>query len=971
MWYVFTFLDPLGTPPPQAGTAGGSLNLLVEKVIDRVKYKETINLPKTDFPMKANLPVKEKDILQRWEEMDLYGRIQEKNAGGDWYLLHDGPPYANGDIHMGTALNKTLKDFVVKYKCMRGFRCPYVPGWDCHGLPIEHRLLWELHKTKHDVQLLDFRKKAKDFALKWLGIQREQFRRLGVLGRWDKPYVTMDPLYEAKEIECFARLYNEGYVYRGLKPVHWCISCETALAEAELEYGEKDSPSIYVRFRADDRVNELFGVEDASIVIWTTTPWTLPANLAVALHPGFEYAAVKVNGDALILAVETLDRVKAELNWSGAEILSTRNGQELEGGTCDHPISDRKSKLILANFVTSDQGTGCVHTAPGHGQEDYEVAGKYGLDIYSPVNEQGCFTDDVGRFAGMQVFEANEAIVDYLREKGLLLESATVAHSYPHCWRCKNPVIFRATRQWFINVDHNDLRKKTLEQTEKVTWLPPFTEKRFSATVEGRPDWCLSRQRLWGVPIPIFHCAKCNEFLLTPAVADHLVTLIRERGVDIWFEKEASELMPPGTTCPKCGATEFTKETDILDVWFDSGTSHQNVLTQRDDQKYPAELYLEGSDQHRGWFQSSMLTAVALTGAPPFKTVITTGWTLDEQRQKESKSKGNITNPLDIIAKFGADLLRLWVASVDYSADMVVGESVFAQMTDAYRKIRNTFRFLLGNLYDFDEEEDCVPLNEMTEIDRWALSKTQALLEEVTEAFERFEFHRAYHRTYNFCTLELSSFYLDILKDRLYTHAPTSPERRSSQTVFSRIVRLLDLMVAPILPFTAEEVWSAIRKETDPESVHLAAWPEPDSVARDKELEERWHSLQRVRSEVAKVIEGKRETRDIGNSLESRVSLYAPAGELLDFLRSFGGNLKTVLIVSAVEVVESDGKALPKDTIGTAIEGLYVRISEAPGQKCKRCWKYSPSVGESMTHPELCEECETVVVNYFDDGSLD
>ena len=950
---------------PRRPEGSHSHNYLVGNRIRKVDYRETINLPRTVFAMKANLPVKEKEILKFWDDLDLYERIQQKNARGEWYLLHDGPPYANGDIHMGTALNKTLKDFVVKYKAMRGWKCPFVPGWDCHGLPIEHRLLKEMHRTKHDVQLLDFRRKAREFALKWLDTQRLQFRRLGVLGKWDQPYLTMDPQYEAKEVESFARLYNDGYVYRGLKPVHWCIECETALAEAELEYQDRESPSIYVKFKADDRINERFGVRDACVVIWTTTPWTLPANLAIALHPRFQYGAIEVGGETMILALETLPRVKDELNWPEHRILATVSGQELEGATCAHPLADRQSKLILADFVTADQGTGCVHTAPGHGQEDYEIAGKYGLEIYSPVDEKGCFTRDVEHFAGMQVFEANEPIVKYLRQKGLLVEATAVTHSYPHCWRCKNPVIFRATRQWFINVDHNGLRDRVLQQVRDVSWIPAFTEKRFSATVAGRPDWCLSRQRLWGVPIPVFYCTGCNDPFLPPGVAEHLTAQIRQRGVDVWFEKEAAELLPPGTRCPACGSSEFRKETDILDVWFDSGTSHQNVLTQRGDQKYPAELYLEGSDQHRGWFQSSMLTAVALTGSPPFEAVITTGWTLDEQREKESKSKGNITNPLDIVEKYGADVLRLWVSSVDYSADMIVGESVFVQTVEAYRKIRNTLRFMLGNLYDFEEEPDSVTAEDMTEVDRWALSKAHGLLKEVTEAFERFEFYRAYHRIYKFCTLELSSFYLDILKDRLYTHGPSSTERRSSQTAFAGILRLLNLMLSPILSFTAEELWAKIRKKHDPDSVHLAPWPQVDEGIRDTQLEKRWERLQKVRSEVAKVIESKRESGEMGNSLEARISLFSADEDMLDFLRSFGGNLSTVFIVSSVEVMDAVKEGVAEGALPSAIDGLSIAISEAPGQKCKRCWKYSPTVGQSARHPEICEDCIAVLDNFF------
>ncbi len=933
--------------------------------MQKATYKDTINLPKTDFAMKANLPVKEQAILATWNKLDLYGKIQAKNAGGDWYLLHDGPPYANGDIHMGTALNKTLKDFVVKYKSMGGFKCPYVPGWDCHGLPIEHRLLRELHKTKHDVNVVEFRQKAKEFALKWLGIQREEFKRLGVLGEWENPYLTMDPGYEAKEIESFAQLYGEGYVYRGLKPVHWCITCETALAEAELEYHDKESPSIYVKFRADEKINQLFGVRDAWVVIWTTTPWTLPANLAIAVHPGFQYSAIRVNGETLILASDTLTRVKEELGWPRYSEVAAVNGKQLEGFSCDHPLADRKSGMILAEFVTLDQGTGCVHTAPGHGQEDYEIAGKYNLDIYSPVDEKGRFTSDVEGFAGKQVFESNEAIIEYLRNKGLLLEATRVTHSYPHCWRCKQPVIFRATTQWFINVDHNDLRKNTLEQVKDVRWVPGFTEKRFYATVEGRPDWCISRQRLWGVPIPVFYCTGCENPFLSSEAADYLVSLVRQHGIEVWFEKEAADLLPDGVRCPGCGGSEFKKESAILDVWFDSGTSHQGVLTQREDQKYPAELYLEGSDQHRGWFQSSMLTAVALTGRPPFREVITTGWTLDEERQKESKSKGNITNPLDIVAKYGADVLRLWVSSVDYSADMVVGESVFEQTADAYRKIRNTVRFLLGNIYDFDEKTESVPFEEMTEIDRWAVLRTQGLLEDVTKAFDNFEFYKVYRRIYNFCTVDLSSFYLDILKDRLYTFGPSSDERRSTQTALARIVRLLDLMLAPLLPFTTEEIWSSIKKPGDPESVHLAPWPQMDQTIRDEPLEKRWNRIVAVRSEVARVIERKREQGELGNSLEAKITLYSRDADTLNFLRSFGRNLQTIFIVSCVDVVDASSEGIPEDAAPSEIEGLSLAVDRTPGRKCERCWKYSETVGEFERHPSLCADCMNVLVNFF------
>ncbi len=924
------------------------------------EYKDTLNLPRTDFPMKGNLPQREPQTLAAWQSEDIYGKIQEKNKDGEWYLLHDGPPYANGAIHMGHALNKALKDFVVKYKSMRGFKSPFIPGWDCHGLPVEYQLLKKLNKTKHDVEQVEFRKQAADFALKWVEVQNDEFERLGVFGDWQNRYLTMDKGYVAREIEGFGKMFLEGYVYAGQRPIHWCFTCETALAEAEVEYKDKSSPSIYVKFAADEAVNKLFGTRDAHIVIWTTTPWTLPANLALAMGERLEYAAVKVGKEVFIVAEGTIKRLTEELKWEDPRVLSTVKGKKLEGKTARHPFIDRDSRIVLSEYVDLEVGTGCVHTAPGHGYEDYLIGTEYGLDVYSPVNEKGLFTSDVKEFESQNVFKANGPIVELLMKKGDLLSSSEIQHSYPHCWRCKKPVIFRATKQWFLNVNHKDLRKRTIEEIGKVTWIPDHGENRIGGMVENRPDWCLSRQRLWGVPIPILYCKGCGGAFCTKDTIGHLVELVKEFGADIWFEKEASELVPKGTKCPECGGGDFRKETDILDVWFDSGTSHQSVLETRDNLKYPCELYLEGSDQYRGWFQTSILTSMALEDRAPFKTVLTHGWTLDEKGQKESKSEGNITSPQEIFEKWGADILRLWVSSVDYRSDVMIGPNIVGQMADTYRKIRNTIRFMMANLYDFEADKDAVRYEELGEMHRFILSRSEGILEEVTEAYERFEFYKVYRLLYNLCTIDLSSLYLDILKDVLYTRAADSQERRSAQTVFCEILRIMTLVVAPIMPFTAEEVWKYV-PGSDGRSVHLQDWPEVTSKWRDLELESRWERLLEVRSVVMKRLEEKRERKEIRNSLEGDVVVKTSDRELFDFLRSFNEDLRTIFIVSHADLDFVEGEVARSEEL-EGIENLSVTVQSARGTKCRRCWKFRESVGKFEDHPEICEECKETVL---------
>ncbi|RLA79926.1 MAG: isoleucine--tRNA ligase [Deltaproteobacteria bacterium] len=913
-------------------------------------YRDSLNLPRTDFPMKAQLPKREPEILRRWEEMGLYERIREKLRGKDKYILHDGPPYANGHIHMGTALNKILKDIIVKSKAMAGYDSIYVPGWDCHGLPIEHEVEKILGPEKERMSKVEVRRRCREYAQRFIEIQREEFKRLGVFGDWSHPYITMDHEYQATIVREFGKFVEGGYLYQGKKPIYWCPHCRTALAEAEVEYGPHRTPSIYVKFPMISDLSEKFPSlkgKDASVVIWTTTPWTLPANLAIALHPDYEYGAFEVGGEVFIMA-QRLAPVVMELFGKGDyRLLAGFLGKELEGFKCRHPFIDRESVIILADYVTLDSGTGCVHTAPGHGQEDYESGLKYGLEIYAPVDDEGRFLPEVEFFGGEFVFDANPHVNAKLQEVGALLYEEEVEHSYPHCWRCKNPVIFRSTEQWFISIDHSGLRQKILDWIERVKWIPEWGKDRIGSMMAIRPDWCVSRQRAWGVPIVAFYCEGCGEVLLKKEIIDFVAEKFSQEGADIWFDRPSEELLPPGTSCPKCGGKSFRKETDILDVWFDSGVSWAAVLERRPELRFPADLYLEGSDQHRGWFHSSIITSVANRGVPPYTAVLTHGFVVDGEGKKMSKSAGNVIAPEEVIERYGADLLRLWVAAEDYRDDIKISPEILERLVEAYRRIRNTWRFMLGNLYDFDPKRDRLPHGELWEIDRWILHRFQLLLQRVLDAYESFSFHIIYHAVHNFCVVDLSALYLDILKERLYTSRASSPERRSAQTAIYYVLKGLLRLMAPILSFTAEEAWGHLPKEEgDPESVHLTSFPTVDEELLDEALGERWEKLLEMRERVTKALEEARREKLIGHSLDARVVIKAPSDEI-SFLEGFGEELRDILIVSQVE--------LRRD------EGVAVEVKKAKGSKCARCWLYDEGVGSSPEYPDLCPRCQEVM----------
>ncbi|MFQ5715525.1 MAG: isoleucine--tRNA ligase, partial [Nitrospinales bacterium] len=807
-------------------------------------YKDTLNLPQTGFPMKGNLAKREPEQLRLWQDMDLYGKIREQSSGKPKFVFHDGPPYANGHIHIGHALNKILKDFIVKIRTMKGYDATFIPGWDCHGLPIEHQVGKELGKKKKDTDSHQIRKLCREYARKFIGIQREEFKRLGVLADWERPYLTMDYSYEAAIVREFGKFVRADMVYRGLKPVHWCTQCRTALAEAEVEYADHTSPSIYVKFPVTsslpDAVKAMEGAKNY-FVIWTTTPWTIPANLAVCLHPEFKYVAARVNGENLIVAKELLSTLLEEWGVKDREVLQEWTGAQLEKTVCHHPFIDRDSTVILGDHVTLEQGTGCVHTAPGHGQDDYVVGQKYGLDVYNPVDDGGVFKPDVEYFGGMFVTKANSAIIEKIRATGCLIRESSINHSYPHCWRCRKPIIFRATSQWFISMDKAQLRQKSLDAIRQTQWVPPWGEKRIFSMVENRPDWCISRQRAWGVPITLFSCKGCDAFVKSEEFFDRVVKLIEKNGADLWFEKEGAELLPPGTKCEQCGAADFRKENDILDVWFDSGVSHAAVLENDPALHWPADLYLEGSDQHRGWFHSSLLEAIGTRGKAPYKTVLTHGYVVDGKGKKMSKSTGNVIAPQKIIDQNGADILRLWVASENYREDIRVSQEILRRLTDAYRKIRNTFRFLLGNLNDFDPGKDRVSDDQLFEIDRYILHRFNRVGEKILSAFANYEFHVFYHSFYNFCVVELSAFYLDIIKDRIYTYPKSSRARRSGQTVMYRLLVDMTLLMAPILSFTADEVWAHMPEGSSEEpSVHLGSSPDFERVYMNEDEARSW-----------------------------------------------------------------------------------------------------------------------------------
>jgi len=924
-------------------------------------YKDTLNLPQTDFPMKANLAQREPEMLKNWEEKKTYQKMQERKASVPTrYILHDGPPYANGHIHMGHALNKILKDIIVKYKTMKGFYAPYVPGWDCHGLPIELQVDKNLGDKKEKIDIIEKRRLCKEYALKFVEIQREEFRRLGVFGDWEKPYLTLAFEYEGAIVGEFNKFVRNGYVYKGKKPVHWCPSCVTALAEAEVEYADKESPSVYVKFGVDEEnilkfLPELGG-KKVFAVIWTTTPWTLPANLAIAFHPDFEYVAVEQDGEVYIVAGGRLEALRETIGLTG-EVVLKKEGRALEGMDVDHPLMDRKSRVVLGEFVSLEDGTGIVHIAPGHGEDDYQVGLKYGLDIFAPVDDRGVFTKQAGAFEGQFVFKANASIIEMLKSRSALVKEEKITHSYPHCWRCKKPVIFRATEQWFISVEHNELRKRCLEEIDKVNWVPRWGRERIHGMVSNRPDWCVSRQRSWGVPITILTCDNCGEFVEDGAVLDRIETLVRQQGADVWFIKEAEEFLPEGYTCKKCGQSRFRKEMDILDVWFDSGVSHAAVVESDGRLSWPADMYLEGSDQHRGWFQSSLLASVGTRGSAPYRSVLTHGFVVDGSGKKMSKSLGNVIAPQEIIKSYGAEVLRIWVAAEDYKDDIRLSKEILNRLTEAYRKIRNTCRFLLGNLHDFDHKDYS---GDLQEIDRWAMHRLQVLTAKVTKAYESYDFHEVFHALHNFCIVDMSSIYLDILKDRLYTAKSDSMERRASQWVLAGVLSVLTRLMAPVLSFTGEEIWTYVKKEHSgeiDESVFFSPFPEVNEEFVDSGLEERWKGLLELRDEVNKALEIKRAEKFIGNPLEARVKLHLPE-KYRSLGDSYAAFFPVFFIVSSVAVSD---EPLSGAYEGTVIEGLQVLVERAAGNKCQRCWNWSEKVGAFADEPELCERCYPVV----------
>ncbi len=923
-------------------------------------YKKTLNLPMTKFPMKAGLVKREPVRLKQWEEIGLYEKIRKASAGRRQFILHDGPPYANGHIHIGTALNKILKDIVVRSRQMSGFDAVYVPGWDCHGLPIEHNVDKEIGAKKQQISQSEFRGLCRAYAEKYIDIQREEFKRLGVLGEWENPYLTMNHRYEAIIARECCKFALQGSLFRSKKPIHWCCSCQTALAEAEIEYFDETSPSIFVKFPLKDdlsrEIPELSG-KKVFVVIWTTTPWTIPANLAIALHPDFVYAAVDTGkGEVLILARDLVESSMQAFGISDFTILAEIEAAALERKLCTHPLYDRDALIIMGSHVTLDAGTGCVHTAPGHGRDDYEIGLEYGLDVYSPVDDSGCFTNAVDFFEKQFVFKANKEITAKLQETGFLMAQEKIKHSYPHCWRCKKPVIFRATPQWFISMDEKGLRKKSLEEIDKVKWIPHWGRERIYGMIEKRPDWCISRQRAWGVPITIFYCEKCEALHMNQKIIDRMFSLFEAHGADIWFEKGAEEFLPEDSVCSQCGHQTFIKETDILDVWFESGVSHAAVLEERENLTWPADLYLEGSDQHRGWFHSSLLAAVGTREAAPYKSVLTHGFVVDADGKKMSKSLGNVIAPKEVIDKHGAEILRLWVAASDYKDDIRISDNILKQLSDAYRRIRNTSRFMLGNLYNFDCENHAVSYESMPEIDRFALHRLQVLIQRSLQAYESYDFHVIYHALYNYCTLDLSAFYLDILKDRLYTSPPEAIERRSAQTVMHIIVDSMARLMAPILSFTAEEIWQFMPDSTEQESsIHLNSLPVVNTAWLDARLAEKWERILDLRGEVTKALEEARAKKLIGHSLDAAVTIY-PNQELYDALSPYLNDLRSVLIVSSASLVQAEQPAGAFKS--SEVEGLSILVEPAAAEKCERCWIHDPSVGTSTEHPSICSRCK-------------
>ncbi|WP_274363341.1 isoleucine--tRNA ligase [Paenibacillus thermotolerans] len=914
-------------------------------------YGKTLNLLQTDFPMRGNLPQAEPNMQKSWEETNIYKQVAEKRKGKPKFVLHDGPPYANGDIHIGHALNKVLKDFIVRFKSLQGFDAPYVPGWDTHGLPIEQAIANSGRADRKKMSTLEFRKLCAEYALEWVEKQKLQFKRLAVRGDWDNPYITLEPKYEAQQIRLFGRMVSKGYIYKGLKPVYWSPSSESALAEAEIEYREKTSPSIYVAFDVKDGKGKL--PQDAAVVIWTTTPWTLPANLGISVHPDFDYVIVEAGGRKFVLAEGLLESVAKELGWEEPKVTGTLKGTELEYVVCKHPFYDRDSLVMVGDHVTLDAGTGCVHTAPGHGEEDFAVGQRYNIGVLSPIDDQGHFTSEAPGFEGLFYDSANKIITEKLKESGHLLHMSFIKHQYAHDWRTKKPVIYRATEQWFASIDA--FRETMLDEIKKVKWTPEWGEVRLHNMIEGRGDWCISRQRVWGVPIPIFYCRHCNEPLVNDATIEKVASVFEAEGSNAWFSKSEAELLPEGTVCAKCGHGEFRKETDIMDVWFDSGSSHMAVLDARDELHFPADLYLEGSDQYRGWFNSSLITSVAVKGVAPYKSVLSHGFTLDGEGRKMSKSLGNTVDPLKVCDTLGADILRLWVSSVDYQQDVRLSDNILQQTAEVYRKIRNTMRFFLGNLSGFDPSADRFAPEQLTELDRFALIRLERLKQRVLQAYERYEFHTVYQAVHHFLAVEMSAFYLDIMKDRLYADSQNDPLRKQTQFVMYRSLLTITQLISPILPHTADEVWRYIPGVEEP-SVQLTVYSPVNESVFDEALERKWEKLIDVRDEVLKALEAARKDKRIGNSLSAHVHIY-PSAETGELLKQFD-NLHALFIVSAVTVHAAQETA-PEGAL--PLKGLSVAVETAEGGKCERCWNVTPEVGTNEKHPALCNRCVEVV----------
>src|SRR5271154_324516 len=924
-----------------------------------VDLKSTLNLPKTDFPMKAKLPEREPEQLAAWEQMGLYKRILESRADAPLFVLHDGPPYPTGEIHLGTGLNKIVKDMIVKSKTMSGFRSPYIPGWDCHGLPIETKVEKELGGKTSKVAPAEFRRMCREFAARYVEAHKGEFKRWGVFGQWEKPYLTMDPHVEACIAEAFIDFFEKGYVYRGLKPVYWCICDRTALAEAEVEYADHTSSTVWVKFPVVAGPKTAALGSDVSALIWTTTPWTLPANRALAFHPDLEYVVAETPAGKLLLAKERLKAFSEETKLEVGAVHGSWRGKDLEGVQFQHPFLDLRVPGVLADYVTLDAGSGIVHTAPGHGADDFRTGQKYGLEAYAPQDDVGRFTEGLPEYKGKTVWEANPIVIELLKKRGMLVGESKLTHSYPHCWRCHNPVIFRATEQWFIGLDLNNLRGRALEEVNKVKWLPEWGRERMREMVSDRPDWCISRQRFWGVPIIVFYCDACGKRLDDFQALRYVLPFFEREGADAWYTHSAEELLPPGTKC-SCGAAKWQKESDILDVWFESGSTHLAVLSEQNGLHWPADVYLEGPDQFRGWFQSSLLNAIGTRGHAPYRQVVTHGWTLDDKGTPMSKSRGNALSPKEICEKWGADLLRLWVVSQDYTADLRNSPAMMTQLAEAYRKIRNTFRFALSNLFDFDPARDVVHDADMWEIDAWMLRRTGTLVRQCLDWYKEYEFHRVYHALHDFCSVDLSAFYFDVLKDRLYTFSPNNRGRRSGQTAIHHIARALVRLIAPVLVFTSEEVWKHLPQPASAApSVHMANFPAAEHFenALDEARAKNWDRLLAVRKEVLKALEPFRAAKTISANLEARVTLAATS-DLAALLQKYAAHLPELFIVSQVEIASAE---IEGASPAPGIEGLQIRAERAHGKKCVRCFNYSTHVGESAAYPTLCDRCLAAV----------